>query len=279
MTTPGKINVESANDGEVEDVNGEQLQTALDGSEYALLTYLARALVSEGHDELRVAVQDDSSGTKTVSIEGDDDDGNTLSVAVETLSEAITDPDGLITYLARALQTQGSVDQVRVDLENNNAGTLAVEQQTPVALEDDGGTAISTSNPLSVDAPNTLPVEQQTPVGVEDTSGTQQDPATAQRQGNWATVNHGQDSVTTAGTSVQLNGGTSLAIPDGAALAVRADGSNAGNIYIGDSSVTASNGFVLGAGESATLQVDDVSDVHLDADNDGEGVSWIVEST
>lgn len=95
--------------------------------------------------------------------------------------------------------------------------------------------------------------------------------------GNWSTVNHGQDSVSTAGTAVALNGGTSLAVPDGASLAVRADGGNAGNIYVGDSSVTSSNGFVLGAGESVTLNVTDVTDVSIDSDNNGEGVSWVVE--
>lgn len=89
---------------------------------------------------------------------------------------------------------------------------------------------------------------------------------------------HGQDSVTTAGTAVQLNGGTSLTIPDGAELVVRADGGNAGNIYVGDSDVSSSNGFVLGAGESVSLPTSDVNNVYIDSDNDGEGVSWLVET-
>lgn len=120
-------------------------------------------------------------------------------------------------------------------------------------------------------------VEQDTPIAIEDTSGTQVDPATAGAQGNWSTVNHGQDSVATAGTAVQLNGGTSLPIPDGAPIAIRADAGNAGNIYVGDSTVSSSNGFILGAGESVTLHVTDVTDVSIDADNAGEGVSWVVE--
>lgn len=103
--------------------------------------------------------------------------------------------------------------------------------------------------------------------------------ATRDRVGNWGTVEHGQDSVTTAGTSVQLNGGTSVSIPDGAALTVRADSGNAGNIYVGDGSVSASTGFVLGAGESVSVHVADVTDIHIDADNNGEGVSWIVEAS
>lgn len=91
-------------------------------------------------------------------------------------------------------------------------------------------------------------------------------------------IEHGQDSVTTAGTAVQLNGGTSLTIPAGAELVVRSDGGNAGNIYVGDSDVSSSNGFVLGAGESVSVPTDDVNNVHIDADNNGEGVSWLVES-
>jgi hypothetical protein len=101
----------------------------------------------------------------------------------------------------------------------------------------------------------------------------------ASRQGNWASVNHGQDLVSTSGTSVALNGGTSLSIPDGASLTVRADSGNGGNIYVGDSSVSSSDGFVLTSGDSVSVQVDDVSDINIDSDNDNEGVSWIVEST
>lgn len=111
-----------------------------------------------------------------------------------------------------------------------------------------------------------------------DANGNEVSVAEASRQGNWATVNHGQQSVATAGTSEQLNGGTSLSIPDGASVSIRADGGNAGSIYVGDSTVASGNGFVLGAGESIRLHVTDVADVHIDADNAGEGVSWIVEA-
>lgn len=91
-------------------------------------------------------------------------------------------------------------------------------------------------------------------------------------------IEHGQDSVSTAGTAVQLNSGSSLTVPDGSELVVRADGGNAGNIYVGDSDVTSSNGFVLGAGESVSLPTNDVNNVHIDSDNNGEGVSWLVET-
>jgi hypothetical protein len=68
----------------------------------------------DNNGEIEVNFSDDHIG-----IQGDDDDGNTLNVGAETLSETITDPDGLITYLSRALQQYGD-DQVRVDLENDN---------------------------------------------------------------------------------------------------------------------------------------------------------------
>lgn len=93
------------------------------------------------------------------------------------------------------------------------------------------------------------------------------------------TIHNGQDSVTTAGTAVQLNGGTSISVPNGSTVAVRADGANTGNIYVGDADVSSSNGFILGAGESVSMPIDDVSKIHIDADNNTEGVSWIVEGT
>lgn len=115
------------------------------------------------------------------------------------------------------------------------------------------------------------------PVHLRDQDDDVVNPAAAGAQGNWPTIETGQQSVTTAGTAEQLNGGTSLAVPDGSALVVRADADNAGNIYVGDDTVTASTGFTLGAGESITMQVTDVASVYIDADNDAEGVSWIVE--
>lgn len=99
-----------------------------------------------------------------------------------------------------------------------------------------------------------------------------------ERQGNWPTIEHGQDTVSTAGSPVALNGGTSLSVPEGASVSVRANSDNAGTVYIGDSSVSASTGFEKTAGDGLTLNVEDVSTIHVDADNGGDGVSWIVEA-
>lgn len=94
---------------------------------------------------------------------------------------------------------------------------------------------------------------------------------------NWTTVANGQDTVASSGTAEQLNGGTSLTVPSGAVLKVRALSGNGGSVYVGDSGVTTSNGYELTASDAVTLAVDDVANAHIDVDTDGEGVSWIVE--
>lgn len=94
---------------------------------------------------------------------------------------------------------------------------------------------------------------------------------------SYDTVAHGQQTVATAGTSEALNGGTTEVVPNGAGLAIRAHTGNTDEIYVGDGTVSASTGFALGPGESLSLNVSDVADVHIDAAVSGEGVSWIVE--
>lgn len=98
-------------------------------------------------------------------------------------------------------------------------------------------------------------------------------------QGNWANLEHGQDTVAAAGTAEALNGGASLSVPDGATVEVAALPGNAGNVYVGDADVSAANGRVLSAGDPpARLNVTDVASVYVDVDTAGEGVSWVMES-
>jgi len=81
-----------------------------------------------------------------------------------------------------------------------SAGTLPVEQQSPVAVEDSTGTQIdpatdgtlssTLSREIAAWSAGALPVEQQTPVGLEDTTGTQIDPDQAP---NYPESEHQQD--------------------------------------------------------------------------------------
>lgn len=96
-------------------------------------------------------------------------------------------------------------------------------------------------------------------------------------QRNWPGIETGQDTVAVAGTAEQLNGGTSLPVPNGATVSVTALPSNTGNVYVGDSSVSATTGDVLTPDTSVELPVTDVSSIYIDVDTGGEGVSWIVE--
>lgn len=83
---------------------------------------------------------------------------------------------------------------------------------------------------------------------------------------------YGRKAVTTSGTEVQL-ASSAVAVTS---CAVKALAANTNNIYIGgDSSVTTSNGFVLDAGETLVLDVDDPQDIWLDSDTNGEGVSFV----
>lgn len=87
----------------------------------------------------------------------------------------------------------------------------------------------------------------------------------------------GQDTVTTAGTAEALNGGTSLTVPAGATLEVKALPGNTTAAYIGDSTVSSANGYVLQPGDTTTLDVADVANVYADVATGGEGVTWVVE--
>jgi hypothetical protein len=63
---------------------------------------------------------------------------------VSDATVTVTD-DGAFTISTNTLDpalASNAGDQLRVDLENNNAGTLPTEQQTPVQVEDSGGTNI-----------------------------------------------------------------------------------------------------------------------------------------
>ena len=83
-------------------------------------------------------------------------------------------------------------------------------------------------------------------------------------------VGSGQKTVATAGTAVSLSSTTAVT-----GVSVKALRGNTGNIYIGDSSVDSTNGLVLERGASVDISIDDIADVYIDSDNNGEGVSFI----
>lgn len=82
---------------------------------------------------------------------------------------------------------------------------------------------------------------------------------------------NGQKAVTTAGTQVAL--ASSQAITH--SVKIKALHGNSGWIYVGNSSVSSSNGYVLDAGETLEIQVANLATVYIDSSVNGEGVSYV----
>ena len=87
------------------------------------------------------------------------------------------------------------------------------------------------------------------------------------------TVGHGVKTVTTAGTDVALAGSTSCRKVD-----IQAQTDNTGLIAVGASGVDATEatgtGIILNAGDSYSVEIDDLADISIDSTVNGEGVRY-----
>ena len=83
---------------------------------------------------------------------------------------------------------------------------------------------------------------------------------------------NGQRNVAIAGTAVTL-----LATDQEIyVVTIKAKSTNGGDIFVGDSNVSSSNGFILDAGEEVTIKIDsDDTNPYIDSSVNGEGVSYI----
>lgn len=154
-----------------------------------------------------------------------------------------------------------------------------------------GGTAVGTANPLQVSLANTG--ANATALKVDGTGGSfpvsgtvtvQQATAsslnaTVVGTGTFAvqntptaptTIFDGKTTVTTAGTRVAL--ASSQAVQS---VTIKALSTNTGIIYVGNSSVSSSNGFQLSAGDSISMDISNLATVFLDSVNNGEGVTYL----
>lgn len=87
-------------------------------------------------------------------------------------------------------------------------------------------------------------------------------------------INHGVVTVTTATTRVRFNGGTSLPLKKGRVFLATPVG-NTGDVYIGDVTVAAANGFTLSKGTNIEIEIDNINKLYADAANNGDKVSWL----
>lgn len=82
----------------------------------------------------------------------------------------------------------------------------------------------------------------------------------------------GTATVAAAGVRVQV----SAASVPAKSVSIQADTANAGDIYVGDNTVAAANGYILHQGQSIEMDIDDLNLVYIDAANNGDSVRWLI---
>ncbi len=87
-----------------------------------------------------------------------------------------------------------------------------------------------------------------------------------------STIANGRTVVTTAGTRVRLS---TLSCK---AMVITAQFDNTGKIYLGTSTVSSVNGYILEPGDSISLMIDNRNRFYIDAEYDGDGISSIAIS-
>lgn len=182
---------------------------------------------------------------------------------------ANTAKDGSGTSYIPLVDTDGHL-QVDV-LSGGGGGTEYTEGDTDATItgkaimwEDASDTlrAVSATYPLPVDITTS-------PVPISDNGGSLTIDGSVDINPN-STILNGQKTVATAGTAEALAASTACKW-----VIVKALTSNTGNVYVGNSSVSSSNGYILEPGEAISLDVDDLATVYIDVDTNGEGVSYI----
>lgn len=87
------------------------------------------------------------------------------------------------------------------------------------------------------------------------------------------TLFNGQTPVTVAGTAEAL--AASQPLMNGVLIKALDDNTNL--VYVGNSSVDSTNGYILLADASVFVEIDDLAKVFIDVDTSGEGVSWLAQ--
>lgn len=86
-----------------------------------------------------------------------------------------------------------------------------------------------------------------------------------------STVYEGQVTVTTSGTRVQLSG-SSVPIRS---VCIKAMTANTGNMYLGDITVSSSNGYEMPSDTSVCIDINNLNLIYVDSSVNGEKVSYL----
>lgn len=83
-----------------------------------------------------------------------------------------------------------------------------------------------------------------------------------------SSIANGYKDVATAGASVPIVATSTTCIN----ILMQAKTNNTGNIYVGGSSVSSSNGICLYPGESLSINIDNLDEIYIDSSVSGDGV-------
>lgn len=86
-----------------------------------------------------------------------------------------------------------------------------------------------------------------------------------------STLASGQNVVAAAGTAEPVS---AVSMPV-LGITITANRTNTGNIYVGDSAVDSSNGLILRRNASVFFDIDNLDDIYVDVDTNGEGYSYL----
>ena len=104
-----------------------------------------------------------------------------------------------------------------------------------------------------------------------DSSALPSGAATAANQTPAGTLYTAQESVGTS--AIQFNGGTSLQPKK--YVTIKVQSSNTGRIYIGDSSVSTSNGFLLEAGDILKIDINNINKLYAISSSGTNTLTWM----
>lgn len=266
---------------QIQDENGELLNPATQA--------LEEALSSKGGDELRV----DLSPSEPIDVTAED--VPTALQSVGGTAQSGVDIASKIDAIAQALVSGGG-DAIRTRLVANAAGTLDTDLQSPVKLENGSSTKI---NPATEDTLTALAqalasnggdklqtsLSDPIPAGSNEIGKVQVSQLPELPQGDQhigtvdvkniklpAALHHGEVTIDQPNASKPL-AGSQVILGDG--VEIRAPMTNDGNVYIGDSQVTRSDGHALPPERVIFVKIDDLSKIHVDADNGGDSITYI----
>lgn len=110
---------------------------------------------------------------------------------------------------------------------------------------------------------------------IRDTHGIRINPAREESVFLPSSIGNGSTRVTTAGVRTKIS---QVSYPTKYVI-ITANASNVGRIWVGGYTISANNGRPLESSESERFEIDDVSKIYIDADVDGEGVSYTFASS